>query len=177
MRVLFLVSTFQAKQLLGIKKDKVISLLKHKMIDYVRDSENVYRISLESLIQYAKSRRIEIDQSYLDALKKKVHPWVESTVPVPVKSLSTKSAKPSPPSNTEASPAGTSSAFPKLELMGFSARALHVFRTHNIATAEQLTGYSAVDLMKFHNLGRKTLVSIRSVLKEYNLSLKSSRSQ
>ena len=175
MRVLFLVSTFQAKQLLGIKKDKVISLLKHRMIDYVRDSENVYRISLESLIQYAKSRRIEIDQSYLDALKKKVHPWVESTVPV--KSLSTKSAKPSPPSNTEASPAGISSAFPKLDQMGFSARALHVFRTHNIATAEQLTGYSAVDLMKFHNLGRKTLVSIRSVLKEYNLSLKSSRSQ
>lgn len=179
MRELYLISTFQAKRLLRVEKSVLQEILNNKKVDYVRDSDQVYRISLESLILYAESNLITFDRVYLYSLKQKIHPWREIVdAPssfVAKRSGSSYSHKKSVtllPSNDELFPSSVPPTLLELKKMGFSARALHLFRTNGISSVEQLTNCSAQDLKRLDNLGRKTLNGIRTVLEKYNLSLR-----
>ena len=58
-----------------------------------------------------------------------------------------------------------------LASMGFSKRALTVFRKQGIYNVEQLTKLSRLDLFRLPNLGRKTIAEIIKVLGKYGLEL------
>ncbi len=56
--------------------------------------------------------------------------------------------------------------------VNFSARTQSVFRTGEILFLSELCSYRESDLLKFRNLGRKSLNDIKKVLKKYGLYLK-----
>ena len=62
-----------------------------------------------------------------------------------------------------------------LASMGFSKRALTVFRKQGIYNVEQLTKLSRLDLFRLPNLGRKTVAEIIKVLGKYGLEPSSTK--
>ncbi len=169
MNELLLISTFQCAKLFRQGKVFVRHLLDNKELEYVRDSERIFRISLDSVLEYAKYHKFTLDEEYLKFLKKKILPWREIET------------KDNPALVTPQQAATRQKQVPKLSPdlleMGFCPRALNAFKRNGITTVEQLTHLRATDLMKFHAFGRKTLNHVRMVLSENNLSLKNSRAE
>lgn len=169
MNELLLISTFQCAKIFRQNKEFVRHLLDNKELEYVRDSERIFRISLNSVLEYAKYHKFTLDEEYLIFLKKKILPWREvETIDRPVL------VAPQQPATHQKQVHKLS---PELIEMGFCPRALNAFKRNDITTVEQLTNLRATDLMKFHAFGRKTLNNVRMVLSGNNLSLKNSRTE
>ncbi len=56
----------------------------------------------------------------------------------------------------------------------FSARSQSVFKAGEITFLSEICSFSEYDLLKFRNLGRKSINDIKKILKKYGLSLKKS---
>ena len=163
MALLYLISSYQCGKLLQMSKKKVRSLLNKRLIDFVRDDENIYRISLQSVLNYASRYNLSYDAHYMASLQAKISPWYED--PRELQSVVKvehvgRPMKKDPEVNCN------------LKSFGFSNRAMNVFKEHDIQTIEQLTELTAADLMRFHNFGRKTLKETREILSEHHMSLK-----
>ena len=163
MAALYLISTYQCGKLLQESKDSVKRFLSKKLIDYVRDDENIYRISLASVLEFAAKNNHPYDAQYLATLRTKISPWYEipGVKPPQVKTPTT--------GRPVKNPGGVNYVF---KSFGFSKRAMNVFKENGIQTIDQLTSYTAADLMRLHNFGRKTLKETKAILSEHKLSLK-----
>ena len=53
----------------------------------------------------------------------------------------------------------------------FSIRALSCLKDAKIDTLEQLSGYTANELLRFRNFGMRTIKEVREVLAKHNLKL------
>ncbi len=174
---LHLISVSQCAKLLDFNKDFVKRLLEKKELDYVRDSCRVFRISLDSVLEYAGYHKFQIDNDYLDALRKKIHPWREDQTDIITSELQPKVPQPSEPT-IPIRRKYSGSPFPDEMLdMRFCRRAYSAFAKNDIFTLERLTSLSASDLMKMENFGRKALNNVRTILAEHGLSLKASKEQ
>lgn len=160
MAFIHFISSYQCNKLLLMPgKDFVKKLISDKLIEYVRDDEKIYRISLNSVLEFASNYHHRYDKAYLRALREKLKPWCETDSDSPVIIIEQPAVE-------------TVDVDQGFRGMGFSRRALNVFIDNGILTPKQLTEFSASDLMKLNNFGRKTLKETRSILEKYNLSLK-----
>ena len=163
MAALYLISTYQCAKLLQESKDNVKQFLQKKLIDYVRDDDNIYRISLSSVMEFVTLFKHPYDAEYLDMLRNRLCPWYE------VPALKKPAGKSSKAGRPKKEPSEENLEFKSL---GFPKRAMTIFEKKGIKTIEQLTSKTASDLMHYHNFGRKTLKEIREILAKNNLSLK-----
>lgn len=174
---LHLISTSQCAKLLDFNTDFVRRLLEKKELDFVRDSERVFRISLDSVLEYARYHKFAVDNDYLDALLKKIHPWREVQTEIIASESNPIAPQPSEP-YIPVMRRHSGSPFPSEMLeMRFCRRAYTAFAKNDIFTLERLTNLRAADLMKMENFGRKALNNVRSILAEHGLSLKASKEQ
>ena len=163
MALLYLISSYQCGKLLQMSKRKVRSLLNKRLIDFVRDDENIYRISLQSVLNYASRYDLPYDAQYLANLQARLRPWYEGPrelQPIIMITPVGRPLKEKPIVNCD------------FKSFGFPNRAINAFRENGILTIEQLTKHTASDLMRFHYFGRRTLKQTQTILAEHNLSLK-----
>ena len=73
-----LISTYQCARLLKLTKDDVRILLDSGKIDYFRDDEQVFRIRLDSALDYASRSKCSIDEEYYAALIRRTGSGVSS---------------------------------------------------------------------------------------------------
>jgi len=59
-----------------------------------------------------------------------------------------------------------------IKLFDFSVRALNVLRDADIETLEQLLEYKKMDLIKFRNMGKRTMTEIEEMLESLNLKFR-----
>lgn len=163
---LYLISTFQCGKLLRKSKPYVKTLLNKRLIDYVRDEEQIYRISLSSVMEFVTKKNRPYDAEYLAFLKSKINPWREVVI----------DKQPAPKSVQITDFKRATKTANSIISLGLPNRAVHSLINNGIFTVDQLTSCTASDLMKFHYFGRKTLKETRAVLAEHSLSLRSGKS-
>ena len=67
-----LISSYQCARLLRLTKEDVRRLLDSGEIDYFRDEEQVFRIRLDSVLEYASRSQISIDDDYYESLTRRL---------------------------------------------------------------------------------------------------------
>lgn len=74
-----LISTYQCARLLGISKDDVRKLLESGEIVYYRDEEQVFRIHLDSVLEYASRSSVLIDNAYYVNLIRRFNATIQNS--------------------------------------------------------------------------------------------------
>ena len=76
--------------------------------------------------------------------------------------------------NPVPSPQGSSSTLTvtRIESLDFSVRALNVLRDADIKTLEELLQFKKMDLLRFRNMGRRTMTEIEEMLESRNLKFR-----
>ena len=77
MSSLTLISTRQCARFFGCTITKVRKCLASGKIEFVRDENIVYKISLRSALEYAQYKGIEVNPYDIQKVKEKLHPWRE----------------------------------------------------------------------------------------------------